>query len=105
MLQGFLVLLVTIAPAPVDLHQFVGQEVTLTGTWNKCGKVGPYVTATGGQAYIVGSDTESWPEMDGKTVHVTGVLRFRKYEVHLRPRPRDHFYFEAESTRIEFPKD
>ena len=93
-----------------ELLNHVGKKVTMHGKWSLRGKIGPYILAANGPIYVVSQGSFSWSEkygrMEGKEVRVTGVLRYAhssaasegsSSEQHIP----DHFYFEAETAKIE----
>jgi hypothetical protein len=79
--------------------------VTLNGSWSLNGIVGPYIFANNREVYVVSKGNFSWGEeyarMEGKDVRITGVLRYAHYEPSNEQHPPDHFYFEAETAKIE----
>lgn len=93
-----------------ELLSHVGQKVTIHGKWSLRGKIGPYIVVASGPIYVVSQGSFSWGKeyarMEGQDVRVTGVLRYAHY-----PEPKegpstvqhayDHFYFEAETAKIE----
>jgi hypothetical protein len=93
-----------------ELQQHLGQLVTMRGQFSLRGKVGPFILVAGRPVYLVSKGSFSWGEpyarMEGQDVRVTGTLRFVHY-----PQPptgalpegraTDHFYFEAETAKIE----
>lgn len=93
-----------------ELLNHVGETVTMHGKWSLRGKIGPYILVANGPIYIVSHGNYSWDEkysrMEGKDVRVTGVLRYA-HSTAASERPSseqhifDHFYFEAETARIE----
>jgi hypothetical protein len=106
------------AKAPVDLtsaadselQKHLGERVTMQGQFSLRGKVGPFILVGGRPIYLVPKGTFSWGEpyakMEGQNVRVTGTLRFAHYsasptESLPEGRPSDHFYFEAETARVE----
>ena len=93
-----------------ELQQHLGQRVTMRGQFSLRGKLGPFILAGGRPIYLVPKGSFSWGEpyasMEGKEVRVTGMLRFAHYPVSPpealpEGRPSDHFYFEAETAKIE----
>jgi len=106
------------ALAPVDLssaadselQKHLGERVTMQGQFSLRGKVGPFILVGGRPIYLVPNGTFSWGEpyakMEGQNVRVTGTLRFAHYsasppESLPEGRPSDHFYFEAETAKVE----
>jgi hypothetical protein len=93
-----------------ELQQHVGQLVTMHGEFSLRGKIAPFILVGGRPIYIKPSGSFSWGEddakMEGRDVRVTGTLRFAHYP---DPSPQalpvgrapDHFYFEAETAKIE----
>jgi hypothetical protein len=88
-----------------ELLGYVGEKVTMHGKWSLRGLIGPYILANNGPIYLVSKGNFSWGEqyarMEGKDVRVTGVLRYAHYEPSTEQHPPDHFYFEAETAKIE----
>jgi hypothetical protein len=88
-----------------ELLGHVGEKVTMHGKWSLRGVIGPYILANNGPIYLVSKGNFSWGEkyarMEGKDVRVTGVLRYAHYEPSTEQHPRDHFYFDAETAKIE----
>jgi hypothetical protein len=91
-----------------QLHQHLGEKVTMHGKFSLRGKTGPFILVRKRPIYIKPSEpswNRSYAGMEGKDVQVTGILRFAK-----NPQagsgdlpagtPSDHFYFEAESAEI-----
>lgn len=107
-----------LAPAPLDLTgvaasewpQHLGERVQMRGQFTLRGKVGPFILVGGRPVYLVPTGAFAWDEtyarMEGKSVRVTGTLRFAQQPA-LPPgalpegRASDYFYFEAETARIE----
>jgi len=106
------------ALAPVDLtrapdselQEHLGERVTMQGQFSLRGKVGPFILVGGRPIYLVPKGTLSWgepyAEMEGQNVCVTGALRFAHYPASPAKalpegRPSDHFYFEAETAKVE----
>ncbi len=93
-----------------ELQQHVGELVTMRGKFSRRGKLAPFILAGGRPIYIKPTGSFSWDEdyakMEGRDVRVTGTLRFVHYPT---PSPQalpvgrapDHFYFEAETAKIE----
>ena len=93
-----------------ELQRHLGERVTMRGQFSLRGKVGPFILAGGRPIYLVAKGTFPWGEpyasMEGKEVRVTGMLRFAHYPVSPldalpEGRPSDHFYFEAETAKVE----
>jgi hypothetical protein len=93
-----------------ELLKHVGEKVTMDGKWSLLGKIGPYILVATGPIYVVSQGSYSWGEkyerMEGKDVRVTGVLRYAHSEAasegpSSEQHVPDHFYFEAETTKIE----
>ena len=93
-----------------ELQRHVGENVTMHGKFSLYGKIGPFILVAGRPIYLVARGSSSWGEpyasMEGQDVRVTGTLRFAHY-----PEPPsgdspvaralDHFYFDAETTKVE----
>ena len=106
------------APAPFDLtgtpdaelQKHVGENVTMHGQFSLYGKIGPFILVAGRPIYLVPHGSFSWGEpyasMEGQDVRVTGTLRFA-HDPEPPPgdspvaRAPDHFYFEAETAKVE----
>jgi hypothetical protein len=88
-----------------ELLGHVGENVTMHGKWSLSGVIGPYILANNGPIYLVSKGNFSWGEkyarIEGKDVRVTGVLRYAHYEPSTEQHPPDHFYFDAETAKIE----
>jgi len=93
-----------------ELQHHLGERVTMRGQFSLRGKVGPFILAGGRPIYLVPKGSFSWGEpyasMEGKEVGVTGMLRFAHYPVAPpgalpEGRPADHFYFEADTAKVE----
>jgi hypothetical protein len=88
-----------------ELLGHVGENVTMQGKWSLGGVVGPYILSNNGPIYLVSKGNFSWGEkyarMEGKDVRVTGVLRYAHYEPSTEQHPPDHFYFDAETAKID----
>ena len=93
-----------------ELQQHLGARVTIRGQFSLRGKVGPFILVAGRPIYLVPKGTFSWgvayASMEGKEVRVTGTLRFAHYPVSPAEalpegRPANHFYFEAETAKVE----
>jgi len=106
------------APTPSDLtsasdselQQRLGERVTMRGRFSLRGKVGPFILVGGRPIYLVSKGSFSWGEpyasMEGRDVRVTGTLRFAHYpepptQALPEGRAPDHFYFEAETAKLE----
>lgn len=93
-----------------ELRQHLGERVTMRGQFSLRGKVGPFILVGGRPIYLVPKGSFSWggpyESMEGRVVRVTGTLRFAHYP---EPKPEslpegraaDHFYFEAETAKVE----
>ena len=99
----------TSAPSS-ELQQHVGENVTMHGQFSLYGKIGPFILVAGRPIYLVARGSLSWGEpyasMEGQDVRVTGTLRFAHYPEpppgdSTRARALDHFYFEAETAKVE----
>ncbi len=96
-----------------ELMQHLGESVTIRGKFSMRGKVGPFILVHGRPIYLEPHGSFSWgnsyARMEGRTVRVTGTLRFAHYPT---PPPQalpegrapDHFYFEAETAKVELVK-
>jgi hypothetical protein len=93
-----------------ELQRHLGERITMRGKFSLRGKVGPFILAGGRPIYLVPKGTFSWGKtyasMEGQDVRVTGTLRFAHYAVSPpkalpEARPSDHFYFEAETAKVE----
>ncbi len=92
------------------LMQHLGESVTMSGQFSLRGKIAPFILVGGRPIYLEPRGSFSWGEpyagMEGRTVRVTGTLRFAHYPT---PPPQalpegrapDHFYFEAETAKVE----
>jgi hypothetical protein len=93
-----------------ELQRHTGARVSLRGQFSLRGKIGPFILVGRRPVYLVPKGSFSWGEpyasMEGKDVRVTGTLRFARGA---EPRPEalpegrapDHFYFEAETAKVE----
>jgi hypothetical protein len=95
-----------------ELQQHLGERITMHGRFSLRGKLGPFIVATR-PVYLLAKGSFSWgrayARMEARDVRVTGTLRFAHYPEPSRGalaegRPTDHFYFEAETSRIELNK-
>ena len=106
------------APAPSDLtsapdtelKQHLGENITMHGQFSLYGKLAPFILVGGRPIYLEPQGSFSWGEryerLEGQDVFVTGTLRFAHYP---KPPPgdsavahaSDHFYFEAETAKVE----
>lgn len=94
-----------------DLQRHVGETVTMRGVFSLRGKVGPFILVGGRPIYLESLRSFSWGEpyarMEGKEVRVTGTLRFIHYpevppsKASPVARATDHFYFEAETVKVD----
>ncbi len=119
--------LVQVAPIQVDTHripkaidltnaadsvlrQHLGERVMMRGRFSLYGKVGPFIIVAGRPIYLEGgafSWGKSYGRVEKRNVSVTSTLRFYHSSVPATgniaiARASDHFYFEAETARIEF---
>jgi hypothetical protein len=93
-----------------ELRPHVGKLVTLHGKFSLSGKLGPFIVVGNEPVYIISRGNFSWGKeydrMEGKDVRVTGTLGFYSAPP-VTPGPvaearaPDHFYFEAQSAKIE----
>ncbi len=91
-------------------QQHLGETVTLRGRFSLNGKVGPFIIVAARPIYLKPHGSFSWGEpykrLEGQHVRVTGTLRFAKYpkpshqDLH-EGHPSDHFFFEAETAKVE----
>ena len=107
-------------PTPVDLtsasyselQKHLGERVTMHGQFSLRGKLGPFILLGSRQIYLVPTGSfsfEPYASMEGRDVRITGTLRFAHYP---EPPPgalpegraSDHFYFEAETAKVELGK-
>ena len=93
-----------------ELRQHLGERVTMSGQFSLRGKTGPFILDGGRPIYLVSKGSFFWGEpyasMEGRDVRVTGTLRFAHYpepQSGYLPagRPPDHFYFAAETAKVE----
>ena len=93
-----------------ELQQHLGENVTMHGQFSLYGKIGPFILVAGRPIYLVAHGSSAWGEpyasMEGQDVRVTGTLRFAHYPEpppgdSTRARALDHFYFEAETAKVE----
>ena len=93
-----------------ELQRHTGERVSLRGRFSLRGKTGPFILVGGRPVYLVPKGSFSWGEpyasMEGKDVLVTGTLRFAHGaeptpEALPEGRAPDHFYFEAETAKVE----
>jgi hypothetical protein len=95
------------------LQTHLGERVTVTGRFSMRGKVGPFIIVAGRPINLEPKGPFSWSpsysRLEGRQVRVTGTLRF----FHSPQPPRDdlpearvadHFYFEAESAKVQLQK-
>jgi hypothetical protein len=96
-----------------ELQRHVGERVNMRGKFSLRGKTGPFILVGGRPVYLVPKGSFSWGEpyasMEGLDVSVTGTLMFAHYTQPAQGalpegRPTDHFYFEAETARVELIK-
>jgi hypothetical protein len=98
-----------------ELQQHLGQTIIMRGKFSLRGKLAPLILVGSRPIYLVPSGAFSWAgpygDMEGQDVRVTGAIRFARYSESgpgALPvgRPPDHFYFEAETAKIEMiPKE
>ena len=93
-----------------ELQQHLGERVTMHGWFSLRAKLGPFILVGGRPIYLVPKGSFSWGEpyasMEGQDVRVTGALRFAHYPESRQGalpegRAPDHFYFEAETAKVE----
>ena len=93
-----------------ELQRHTGERVRLRGQFSLRGKIGPFILVGGRPVYLVPQGSFSWGEpyasMEGRDVLVTGTLRFAHGaeptpEALPEGRAPDHFYFEAETVKVE----
>ena len=93
-----------------ELQRHLGESVTLHGRFSLRGKTGPFILVGTRPIYLEASGSSVWGEryakMEGRDVSVTGTLRFAHYADGTQKsspvaRASDHFYFEAETARVE----
>jgi hypothetical protein len=93
-----------------ELQQHLGERVTMRGQFSLRGKVGPFIHVGGRPIYLEPKGTFSWGKayasLEGQDVRLTGTLRFAHYPVPppgalAEGRSSDHFYFEAETAKVE----
>ncbi|MFN2530106.1 MAG: hypothetical protein ABR555_02295 [Pyrinomonadaceae bacterium] len=93
-----------------ELRKHLGETITIRGRFSLRGKLGPFINFRSGPIYIEPSNPitsdNTYDNMEGKQVKVTGALRFAKFppsNTNALPeaRPPDHFYFESETVKIE----
>ncbi len=88
-----------------EWQQQLGRIATARGKFSQRGVVGPYITIGKRLIYIEPNGKnargEEYDRLEGKTVNVTGTLRFRDFEEGPEQHPPDYFYFEEETVKIE----
>src|SRR5207237_10477947 len=93
-----------------ELQRHLGESVTLHGRFSLRGKTGPFILVGSRPIYLEASGSFAWGEryakLEGREVSVTGILRFAHYPAVTQKsspvaRASDHFYFEAETARID----
>ena len=96
--------------AETELQQHLGENVTMHGRFSLYGKLAPFIQVGGRPIYLEPQGSFSWGEryesLEGQEVRVIGTLRFAQYP---KPPPgdsavahaSDHFYFEAETAKVE----
>ncbi len=107
-----------ISPSAVadELQPLIGQRIAVTGEFCLPGKLGPYITTSRGQIYVLPSSfaTSNYADMDRQQVSATGVLHHEHYnrplkasqsaDVVVAAPPLDHYYFLAARTQIKLLK-
>ena len=91
-----------------DPQHATGRIVTLRGRLELAGKFGPFIHWKGDPIYLVSQSSfhlgAKYQRMQGKTVSITGTLRFRYFgplpDDGLSSRPADYFYFDAETAKV-----
>jgi hypothetical protein len=93
------------------LMKHLDQIVTMTGRFSLRGKLGPFIEVGKRPIYLKPKASFSWGDtyaaMEGREVRVTGVLKFFQSPEVLTPKNSpiaqvpDHFYFVAETAKIE----
>jgi len=94
-----------------ELMKHLNKTVTITGRFSLRGKLGPFIEVGKRPIYLDAKGSFSWGDthaaMEGRQVRVTGELKyFQNPEVLTSKsipvaRAPDHFYFVAETTKIE----
>jgi len=93
-----------------ELQRHLGESITLHGRFSLRGKTGPFILVGTRPIYLEASGSFVWGDryakMEGRDVSVTGTLRFAHYADGPQnslpaARASDHFYFEAETARVE----
>jgi|ERR1043165_3455127 len=94
-----------------ELKQHLDKTVTMTGRFSLRGKLGPFIEVGKRPMYLEAKGSFSWGDayaaMEGREVRVTGVLKFFQSPEVLMPKNSpvaqapDHFYFVAETAKIE----
>ena len=93
-----------------ELQRHIGETVTLHGRFSLRGKAGPFILVGTRPVYLEASGSFNWNDryakMEGHNVTVTGVLRFARSAVSTNnalpvATLSDHFYFEAETAKVE----
>jgi len=93
------------------LLTLIGKQITIRGKFSLDGKIGPYVFVGNQEVYLVNlSSTFEWgtpySEMEGKLVEATGTLKFYHdpppdpTEQRTVAHAYDHYYFDAETTKL-----
>ena len=107
------------SPSPVDnrtncekkFSERVDHVVTVTGKFSLFGKLGSFIMIDDCQIYLRSDQRFDWNDdkysmMEGKSVRVTGTLRFKRYPAPppgpvAEARAPSHFYFDPRISRIE----
>lgn len=93
-----------------EWQRHLGENVTMRGRFSLLGKTGPFIVVGKRPIYLKPNGSFSWGEpyrsLEGRIVRVTGTLRFAKYPTAPKrelpvARASDHFYFEAETAKVE----
>lgn len=83
-------------------ENYVGQNITLHGVMDLTGRIAPFIKTEDSRIYLVGKGSMPWKpksqELQGKSVSVTGVLR---WHVWTTKEPHKYFYFDAETAQIK----
>ena len=93
-----------------ELQRHIGETVTMRGRFSLLGKAGPFILVGTRPIYLEASGSFPWDDryakMEGQHVTVTGILRFAPGSERINaPLPAAgvtaHFYFQAETARVE----
>lgn len=80
----------------------VGKNITLYGVMDFTGRFAPFIKTEDWPIYLVGEGSMPWKpksqELQGKSVSVTGVLRWHAWTT---KEPHRYFYFDAETAQIK----